>query len=159
MVTYVTRQVIAKNVSAAKADELAKAQAVVDALRKEIEAEYLASPEGLGLKAISQPGAYSSGQLIVSWPHPHTMQVSLGVAEDINRKNPVHSPIHSLGEKTINTLLNGKLLTDAEKRAVVAELTKGVIPPVAAAQDLTVQEMISRVAVEYADALIAELAK
>lgn len=132
MVTYVTRQVVAKTVNAAKAAELDKAQAVVDALRKAIETEYLASPEGLGLKAISQPGGYRSGQIVVSWPFPHTMQISLGVNEDINRKSPVHSPLHSLGEKTINTLLHGKLLTDAEKRSLVSELTKGVIPALAA---------------------------
>ena len=132
MVTYVTKGVLAKNVNAAKADKLTKAQAIVDALRKEIEAEYFASPEGAGIKAISTPGAYKSGQVVVTWPYPHSMQISLGVTEDVARKNPVMSPLRSLGEKTINSLLNGKLLTDAEKRAVVSELTAGVIPSTAA---------------------------
>eukprot|EP00873_Tetraselmis_striata_P030350 jgi/Tetstr1/450614/TSEL_037650.t1 len=40
------------------------------------------------------------------------------------------SPYLSIGEKTINTLLNGKLLSDDEKRKLIERVTQGVIPAV-----------------------------
>lgn len=123
MPNYAKITVAPKTVDEGLAEALTAAQTVVDKARADLIAAYKASPRGVGLTEVAKMGSYRSDRLIFNWDRHNNMIVSLEFEADPEQR--VAQPY--LDPKTANLLLTGKLLNEAEKRALLAHLGLDVI--------------------------------
>ncbi|RVK56941.1 hypothetical protein CN162_12815 [Sinorhizobium meliloti] len=118
--TYVKFDIPYSKMDADKVERLKAAFSALKQIRDEIEADWRASPEGLGAQAMHQVG-YGSSKISLSWGDANGLKATVKVSEDFEQKRSL-SPSLNIGEKTINALLTGKLLTDEEKKALLKRM-------------------------------------
>lgn len=109
----------------AKVERLTAAYAELAAARKEIETDFTSSERyGLLTKMVQ-----SGQKVVLGWTASNALDVGFQLNPDFAAKaaSQQNQPLY-LGEKTINTLLHGKLLSDAEKRKLIERVTNGAIP-------------------------------
>lgn len=124
MVEYYKVRVSIDSIDAELAKAYREAEKAVSIAGKALNDAYQKTPKFAALQDLAAPtnygsksplyGAFEGGNLVFNIP--------------VNGKAEGNTPQLYLGEKTINTLLNGKLLTDDEKRQLVESITQGVIP-------------------------------
>lgn len=125
--SYVKLSVSVKSFAPALFERMKAAEATLAEVRKEIVEAYLATDDGKGVSAIAKPHKYGGEKLTFIWDANGSMAVSLEVTDDGTFANGTRQPLY-LGEKTINMLLSGKLLDEAEKRKLLDHVTAGAIP-------------------------------
>lgn len=113
-----------KDMDPQKVERLKAVAAELSAVRKEIEEDFRATEQFALLEKMAKPGS----RVTLSWsPYEH-IEVGINLQPDfLANQAQGQQPLY-LGEKTINTLLNGKLLSDTEKRKLIERVTNGVIP-------------------------------
>lgn len=118
--TYVKFTVKDKSLSPEKREALDAAFKALQLIRGEVVAEWRASPEGIACTAMSFSKMGSS--VNANWSTMNTLDVTVEVREDYEAKKVGLSPALSIGEKTINALLTGKLLSDSEKKSLLKRI-------------------------------------
>lgn len=121
--TYVKFAVSYKELDDDLVARLKAAEAELVKVRGEAQQVFLKSAKGLGVTAMASV-KYNQPAVTFKWPEisstvpTHGFSVSLEVTEDYEAKNRF-AVAPAIGEKTMNLLLSGKLLTDAEKKALI----------------------------------------
>lgn len=115
-----------RDMDAAKVERLKSAHVALSAARKEIEDEFKATEH----YALLQKMVKAGNAVTLVWNASNSLDVSYQLQEDFLANRDArkgNQPLY-IGEKTINTLLHGKLLSDDEKRALIERVTQGAIP-------------------------------
>lgn len=100
---------------------LSDARKLVEKIEREISESYQKSDKFKAVHDIA--GNNDFGQKHMSYCRIHGSKIVANtVVELVETKPTTYQPSLNLGEKTVNTLLNGKLLTDAQKKALVKRL-------------------------------------
>ena len=125
--TYVKFAVPHSKMDADLVSRIKSAEAALIALREEAQKAYLASDEGRGVLAMDAK-EYGRSSISFKWPDltpgipTHGFGVTLSVQEDYDAKRLVMQPSVPIGEKTLNALLTGKLLTEGQKKALLKRI-------------------------------------
>lgn len=120
-----------KDMDPQKVERLKAAAAELSAVRKEIEDDFRATEQFAFLEKMVKPGS----RVTLSWSPSGHIEVGINLQSDyLANQAQGQQPLY-LGEKTINTLLNGKLLSDTEKRKLIERVTNGAIPASGHGQD------------------------
>lgn len=122
--TYVKFAVSYQELDEALVSRLKAAEAELIKVREEAQQQFLQSPKGLGTLAIDCQ-EYRRTSIQFNWPEltatipTNGFGLTVKVQEDftVNR-----SPTLPIGEKTLNMLLSGKLLSEDEKKALLKRL-------------------------------------
>jgi hypothetical protein len=100
---------------------LSDARSQVEKIEREISDAYQKSDKFKAVHDIA--GNNDFGQKNMSYCRIQGSKITATTSVELVETNPAtHQPSLNLGEKTVNTLLNGKLLTDAQKKALVKRL-------------------------------------
>lgn len=117
MESFVKFTVNPKSVDERLAKDMTEAQAALNALRIKLIEAYKNSPQGLGVLSIAQSPEYGE-KLSTTWDQYGNLIVSVRIRHE---ENPVKTASY-IDPKTTNLLLSGKLLSDDEKRHLIARL-------------------------------------
>lgn len=109
------------SVSKELADKIQRLQRELSETQRLLRLEYEKSPEYRAAVAVASQGSSSVGVVVARDGYLDVAVPCFDYSSDGRRK-----PTTFLGETTINMLLNGKLLTDAQKRALLAERFGGL---------------------------------
>lgn len=121
--TYVKFAVSYKELDDDLVARLKAAEAELVKVREEAQQVFFKSAKGLGVVAMASV-KYNQPAVTFKWPDlsstvpTHGFSVSLEVTEDYEMKNRF-AVAPAIGEKTMNLLLGGKLLTESEKKALL----------------------------------------
>lgn len=118
---YIKFNIPHSRMDAAKVERLKKAFDELKAIRSEIEADWRASNEGIGASAMVSAG-FNYGKPTLNWSVSNELTANLEVSQDYDMSRMTSPTGLNIGEKTINALLTGKLLTDAQKKALIKRL-------------------------------------
>ncbi|MGR9413127.1 hypothetical protein [Rhizobium leguminosarum] len=118
---YIKFNIPQSRMDAAKVDRLKKAFDELKAIRSEIEADWRSSNEGIGASAMVSAG-FNYGKPTLNWSIDNGLTANLEVSQDHDNSRMIAHTGLNIGEKTINALLTGKLLTDEQKKALVKRL-------------------------------------
>lgn len=122
--TYYKVSVKIADVDADLAKAYTEAQKAVTEAAKALIAAYQKSPRYAAALDLSANTSYHGKQHPAIQVQGFELVYSIPVTTDAKAQQ---SPTLYLGEKTINTLLNGKILSDDEKRKLIENVTQGVI--------------------------------
>ncbi|MEI3803131.1 hypothetical protein V6R85_01295 [Agrobacterium sp. CCNWLW32] len=122
--TYVKVAVSYADLNEALVSRLKAAEAELIKVREEAQQEFLKSPKGVGTLAIDCQ-EYRKSSIQFNWPEltstipTHGFGLTVKVQEDFKSNR---SQSLQIGEKTVNMLLSGKLLSEGEKKALLKRI-------------------------------------
>jgi len=125
--TYVKFAVPHSKLDADLVSRIKAAEAALIAVREEAQKAYLASDEGRGV-LVMDAKEYGRSSISFKWPEltpgaaTHGFGITVNVQEDYDAKHLLRQPSVPIGEKTLNALLTGKLLTEAQKKALLKRI-------------------------------------
>lgn len=99
---------------------LKKAEEELAKIRADIAKDWRESPEGKLAEQMAAGHGFS--KVNVSWTSNGLMEVKLELQRDYDAEFRGRPSAPSLGEKTVNLLLTGKLLNDGQKKALLKRL-------------------------------------